>query len=109
MSKKPLSAHARSLAAHKANWTRALRRAYPDGGPTLATALPAEIDREQCLRAMRRTDRVIEQGEQALAHLRAKQLRRLRELEQIEIRLHAQRCEREITATAARMTKGGAS
>ena len=94
MSKKPLSAHARSLAAHKANWTRALRRAYPDGGPTLATALPAELDREQCLRAMRRTDRLIELQEQTLTHMRARQINRLRELEQIEIRLHAQRKER---------------
>lgn len=107
MKTKPLNAHARSLAAHKANWTRALRRAYPDGGPSLAAALPAELDREQCLRAMRRTDRVMVAHENLLSNLRAKQIRRLRELEQIEIRLGAQRREREIAATTARM--GGAT
>lgn len=81
----------RSLAAHKANWTRARRKAYPDGGPALTTCLPAEIDREVCLRAMRRTDRGIAGLEQAIAHMRVKQLRRLRELETIEHRLHQQR------------------
>ena len=69
------------------------RRTAPAAGPSLAAALPAEIDRELVLRAMRRTDLLIEQTEQALAHGRAKQLRRLRELELIEQRIHLQRHE----------------
>lgn len=82
----------RSLAAHKANWTRALRKAYPEGSPVLLTTCPqAEIDREVVLRAMRRTDRCIASVEKAIGHMRAKQLARLRELETIERRLYEQR------------------
>lgn len=70
----------RSLAASKANWTRAVRKAFPERGPMLATASNAEIEREHIARALARTDKGIAAMEAAPVQMRMKQNARRDEL-----------------------------
>lgn len=79
------TAEKRSLAAHKANWTRQARRkaGRPAAGQELASATTAAIETELITRAIERTGRGIAAMEVALGHMRAKQLARVRALEKI--------------------------
>lgn len=73
----------RSLAASKANWTRVVRRAFPDGGPTChaAVTLPSDaLQYELTRRAWTRGEVAVRAMESSLMALRAKQTGRLREM-----------------------------
>lgn len=64
----------------EAQWRRAVRKAYPEGGPMLAAASNAQIERELICRALARTDKGIAALEAALVNMRIKQDARRYEL-----------------------------
>ena len=77
-------AHRRSIAAHKANWTRALRKAFPDGGPGSDRALETysvhALNHALARKAWERGEVALVAAEEVVRVIRAKQLRRQREM-----------------------------